>query len=147
MPFYQLKNALKLRGGEVSADGNSVSFCKNDDKLIFSGTNKMVIGLDGKKHERVKIKLNMVIDLDEKEHEGVKVKLNGEHLNFSHWLHEQTPILMTGNKVVNDKHGNPRNCIEICEHILRDLDFLFTDIFNHGRKKQSMITKKGADTQ
>jgi hypothetical protein len=122
MPFRHLKKALKIRDGEESPDGNSISFYKNDGKLIFSGTNEMIFGLDGKKHERVEI------------------MLNGDDLNLSPWLHEETPILMTGNKVVKNKRGKPKNCINICDDILKDLGF--QKYVEPWSKKQSIIIKK-----
>lgn len=104
MPFYQLRGALYRRGGKKSPDENSVPFYKNDDELIFSGTKEMVFGLKGLK-------------------ERVKITLNGDDLNLSPWLHEETPILMTGNKVVKNKRDKVTNCMNICNHILKDLGF------------------------
>lgn len=122
MPFHQLKKALKNRGGEESPDGNSVSFYKNDDKLIFSGTKEMIFGLDGEKHERVKI------------------TLNGDDLNLSHWLHEKTPILMTGKNVVKNKRDKEKYCHNICDDILKELGF--QKYREPWFKKESMIPKK-----
>lgn len=122
MSFRHLKKALKIRDGEESPDSNSVSFYKNDGKLIFSGTNEMIFGLDGKKHERVEI------------------MLNGDDLNLSPWLHKETPILMTGNKVVKNKRDKPKNCINICDDILKDLEF--QKYVEPWSKKQSIIIKK-----
>ena len=85
MPFNpHLKDALIRRGGEETSDINSISFQK--DKLLFSGTGEMVMGLDGKKHERVKIVLN-----------GKEVD------DLTDWLDPETRVLMTGKNVVK-KH-------------------------------------------
>ena len=109
MPFnYHLKNALERKGGTVSPDGNAVSFYRNNDILVFSGTDEaeMIPDLDGIKHERV------------------NVTRNGEILNLDNWLHDETPILMTGKDVVKNKNGTVTDCHDICYKILKDLGFI-----------------------
>jgi hypothetical protein len=108
MPFNpHLKNALIRKGGKVSPDDNSVSFCHNNDILVFAGTDEddMIPDLDGIKHERV------------------YVTRNGKSVNLSTWLSDESPILMTGKSVVKNKNGKVTDCSKICFKILKDLGF------------------------
>ena len=120
MPFNpHLKDALIRRGGEETSDINSISFQK--DKLLFSGTGEMAMGLDGKKHERVKIVLN-----------GKEVD------DLTDWLDPETRVLMTGKNVVKNIYGTATNCIDICDDILKDLGMqIFTD--THFKSKKTAI--------
>lgn len=117
MPFNpHLKDALIRRGGEETSHINSVSFQKN--KLLFSGTGEMVMGLDGKKHERVKIVLN-----------------GKEADDLSDWLDPETPLLMTGKNVVKNIYGTATNCIDICVDILKGLNVeIFTETDSKSKK-------------
>ena len=100
MGWPALRDALLRRKGTLSSDERSVSFNVEEKILAFSGTDNWVEGLDGKKHERI------------------LVTINGELVDLSNWLHEDTPVLMTGKNVVKNTSGSVRDCHMICDKII-----------------------------
>jgi len=106
MGWPALREALVRRKGSLSSDKRSVSFHIEGMILTFNGTDNFVEGLDGKDHERI------------------LVTVNGEPIDLSQWLHDETPILMTGKDVVKDRNGTKKYCYMICDKIIEEIKYL-----------------------
>ena len=99
MSFNRLKSALIRRGGKLTATGE-VEFKNIGDTLAFEGTGT------------------------NRKNEPVKVKYNGKDFDLSQWLHEETPVLKTGSKIVKNKSGTPTDCNVVVEKILIKMGFI-----------------------